>query len=337
MGLFSWLFGGGGEKKDPLAPLMAQLQPLIDTQKNIATKISDTGIGDVGLARDNYDYVSKYLKTLFEGGDDELLKLLDVSGMNKNIDENEQRLAELGVRGSARAASLGQSNFDRDAALSNVLKQLRFAAPTQLAQIAQGIGNLGLGELSAATGAGAQASNTLFGVEQLRDADADRKSALIGSIFEAIGSVAGGVLGCVTKDSIFTGKGDFITGYRLKVGDMLLSYDDEGNKVYRPVIRIKETPNQKVTIVNAGRRIRTTPSHVFLTLKLKAIKCADLFIGSTLDNIETETPCKVKTLEQTTADVMLPKVQDETRCYPIVINGFLSEDDDPLEEEKSNA
>lgn len=183
------------EDKHKYDPLMAQLQPLIDSQKKVSEASSTAGLKDTDAATKNYNYVSDYLKKLLEGSDEELLKILDASGATKNIDENQQQLSELGVRGGRRSSILGQSGFSRDAALSNLLKQLRFSAPDKIAQIAQGIGNLGLGELSAATGAGAAASNNIFGVEGLKQQDAARRSALIGSIFEAVGGAAGAYFG----------------------------------------------------------------------------------------------------------------------------------------------
>lgn len=185
---------GGGKKKDPYEDLWKKLSPYLDSAQKITEQSATEGLGNVGAARKDYDYVSSYLKKLLEGSDDELLKMLDASGATKNIDENQQQLSELGVRGGRRASILGQSGFDRDAALSNVLKQLRFSAPDKIANIAQAIGNLGLGELSASTGAGAQGSSLIFGVENLKQQDKARKSALIGSIFEAIGSVAGAAI-----------------------------------------------------------------------------------------------------------------------------------------------
>lgn len=187
----SKLFGGGGSKKDPYADLLGQLNPIIDQNKKISSQAGDAGLADTTSARNDFDYVSSYLKKLLTGSDDELLKMLDASGATKNIDENQQMQSELGVRGGNRASILSQSGFDRDAALSNILKQLRFSAPDKIANIAQAIGSLGTGELNASVGAGANASNVIFGIEQIKRADKARKAALIGSILSAIGTAAG--------------------------------------------------------------------------------------------------------------------------------------------------
>lgn len=190
-----WGGGSGEKKKDPYADLLAQLAPYLEQNKKIATQAGTEGLADIGTARKDLDYVSSYLKKLFEGSDDDLLKLLDAGGATRNIDENEQQLSEFGVRGGRRAASLGQLGFNRDASLNNLLKQLRFSAPDKIANIAQILGNMGLGELSASQGSSAQASNVFFGIQGLREADKDRKAALIGSIIEAIGGAAGAFFG----------------------------------------------------------------------------------------------------------------------------------------------
>lgn len=188
-------FGDGKKKADPYAALMAQLNPIIQSQQKVNEQAATAGLSNVGAAREDYDFINKYLKDILTGSDENILKLFDTAALTQNIDENTQQLSEQGVRGGRRAAALGQSYFDRDAAINRVLQQLRFAAPQQMAQISQAIGNLGLGELSASTGAGAQTSNVLFGVEQLKDADADRRANLIASIFTAIGGTTGAIAG----------------------------------------------------------------------------------------------------------------------------------------------
>lgn len=188
-------FGGNKKKDDPYAALMAQLNPIIQSQQKINEQTAASGLANTAAARSDYDFVNKYLKDILTGSDENILRLFDTASLTQNIDENVQQLSEQGVRGGRRAAALGQSYFDRDAAVNRVLQQLRFAAPTQISQISQAIGNLGLGELSASAGAGAQASNILFGVEGLKQADADRRAQLIGSIFQAIGGAAGAIAG----------------------------------------------------------------------------------------------------------------------------------------------
>lgn len=189
------LFTKDKPKTDPYAALMGQLQPLIDQQKKISGQAGNAGLADTATARGDYDYVTKYLKTFLTGSDDEILKQLNVGDYTKNIDENEQQLSEQGVRGGARAASLGQGYFNRDAAINRILQQVRQSAPDKIANIGQAMGNLGLGELSASLGGSGQASQNIFGVEDLRQRDADRRAQLISSIFSAIGGAAGAFFG----------------------------------------------------------------------------------------------------------------------------------------------
>jgi len=176
--LFHGIFGGGGPKKDPYAALMTQLQPLIDQQKDISSTAGKAGLAETGKAASDFDYVTKYLKTFLTGTDDDILKQFDVSGLTKNIDENEQQLAEQGVRGGARAASLGSAYFDRDASINRILQQIRQSAPDKIANIAQAMGSLGTNELSASLGGSQAASQQIFGVEGLKQADADRRARL---------------------------------------------------------------------------------------------------------------------------------------------------------------
>lgn len=309
--IFHGLFGGGGPKKDPYANLMNQLNPLINTNTDIAKTAGTSGLANIDTATKDYDYVSKYLKSLFEGSDSQLLSLLDSSGATQGIDENAQQISELGVRGGNRSANLGQANFNRDAQLSNLLKQLRFAAPDKLAQIAQGIGNLGTGELSASTGASNIASNNLFGVEQLHQADADRKAALIGSIFQSIGATAG-ALACLVLEAKIKVPGGAIRLANIQIGDEIISRTLDNNRIIRKVIRIRDTPNQLVKDFESTRP-SATPSHVFYTYKWREILCSEL--ESTGEHM---------------ADVRIIKLDNEQFNYPFLANEYWSCDDDCL-------
>lgn len=182
---------GHGKKTDPYANLLSQLNPLIKAQTDATTKSTAAGLENVGAARNDLDFVSDWFKKTLNGSDDELMKMFDTSGLTHNIDENVQQQSESGVRGGARAAVIGGSYFARDAAINKALQQLRFMAPDKIASIAKDIGNLGLGEMGAGTSASGAASNDIFGVEQLRQADKARKAQLIGSIFEALGGTIG--------------------------------------------------------------------------------------------------------------------------------------------------
>jgi hypothetical protein len=327
----------GGDDDGVSDRSMAQLQPLIDIQSQISRESSTEGLGNVASARGDLEYVSDYFKKLFEGSDEDLLKILDADGATRNLDENEQMLSELGVRGGRRAADLGQSAFDKDATLDRLLKQLRSAAPTQIAQIAQTLGNLGLGELSASVGAGAQASNTIFGIEEAADRDSDRRTALLGGILETIGGFAG-VLACVAVgDSyILTPEGDKLLK-DLEIGAEVCSFDvDTGEEVIRKISRVRIAEDRTVMVISAnGKQIRPTLSHVFTDdLMDEDIVAEDLEDSDELtlyiEKAFIDYPVKLKGTEA--SDVIIVKLDDEDASYPMVINGFLCLDDDSLVE-----
>lgn len=338
-GLSGSIFGiGGGDKKkkDPYEDLLSQLTPLIEQNKQISGAAGKEGLANVGAAREDLDYVSKYLKSLLEGSDDDLLKLFDSSEVTRGIDENVEQLSELGVRGGRRAAVLGQQNFDRDSSISRIISQLRFGAPDKMASVAQVLGNLGLGELSASSGASAGASNVLFGVEGLKQADKDRKAELIGSIFEAIGAVAGTVACVARMGSHYYVPAGKISAHLVKIGDDLLSYTLEGEPIVRKVIRIRETPRQLTKIISNGNTIiRVTPTHTFLDVKFDSETIAGTvedgdalsFVNGDRSKLSEK---NVKVLGEEFNDVHIVKVGDEEKSYPIVVNGYLCLDDDPL-------
>lgn len=329
IGLFS-----GGKKKDPYANLLAQLNPLITAQTNIATKESDAGLASTGKAAENLDYVSKFMKDLLEGSDDNILKMFNTSELTQNIDENAGQLNELGVRGGRRAAVLGNSYFDRDSAINKMLQQIRFGAPDKIANIAQILGNLGLGELSASTGSSAAASNVLFGVEQLKQADKDRKAELIGSIFEAIGAVAGGIA-CVSLYGshiyVPTGK---IAANLIEIGDEVISFDKETKqKIIRKVIRKRITPRQITKIISNGNTIiRPTLTHNFYDSNFEEILTGNLDGGDLLTitnkDVSSLSDKSIIVLGEEKNDVIIFKLDNDYENYPFICNGYICVDDD---------
>lgn len=191
-GLVSLFKKDNKPKADPFAALM---QPLIDVQTATAKQASSEGFSDTGKARGDLTFVSDWFKKIMTGSDDDLMKLLDIDGLTKSIDENEQQMSEQGVRGGRRAAVLGSAYFDRDALIDKTLKQLRFAAPDKIADIAAQIGQLGLGEIGAGTGAANSAGNMLLSVKEMQQREKDRRAALIGNILGAAGSALGAYFG----------------------------------------------------------------------------------------------------------------------------------------------
>lgn len=307
-------------KTDPYQALLDQLNPLIQAQTKVTTQAGAAGLSDTGKSRSDLDYVSNWFKNILTGSDDSLLKMFDTSGLTKNIDENQQQLNESGVRGGARAATIGGASFNRDAAINKALQSLRFAAPDKIADIASRIGSLGLGELGAATGASAGASSNLFGIEQLKQADADRRTQLIGSIFEAIGAVTGAAV-CVVADTTYvkTTNGEIIAR-DIELNDEIIS----GEKI-RKVIRKRLAINEPIIrLFTKFNMIEVTHSHVFSEENSKEVIASEIMIGSLLNKRE------IIKIEYGIADVVIIKLDDEEANYPFITNNFVSLDDDCL-------
>jgi hypothetical protein len=328
--------GGGGGSSASTNSTDQQLQQLFDLQKQIADYALPTAQGAIGKATAGYDTSLNFFNKIMSGSDEDLMKLLDIDSVTKASDQNEQLLAELGVRGGARSAGLANASFDRQASVDRVLKQLRFAAPSQIASIAQGYGNIGLGALSAAGGAGAQASDILFGQESLKDTDAANRNALLGGIFQSIGTFAG-LLACVSLEgsSIAVPSGKMHVRF-LEVGDEVLSFDMKtGKSVIRTVIRKRISEKQGVRIISNGvRTIKPTPTHVFIDLDSEEITCADL-VNEDLLAIASEDGKAVdykpiSIIGTEICDVVTIKLDDENDSYPMIINGYVCTDDDPL-------
>lgn len=338
-GIFHGLFGGGGPKKDPYADLLSQLNPLISQNTQTATQAGTAGLVDTAKGKDDLNYVSNYLKSLLTGSDDELLKLFDSSEITAGIDNNVEQINSLAPRGGRRAASVGQSYFDRDASINRVLEQLRFGAPDKISSVAQALANVGLGELSASTGAGIAASNNLFGVQQLRQQDKDRKAQLIGSILGAIGSAAGAIACVSIWGSHFHSPTGKIAANTLKEGDELYSYTANGDLCIRKVIRIRKKEQQITKIISNGNSIiRPTLTHEFCDSQLdKKVICGALESEDLLSVVNGRTDKisekSIKILGEEKNDVIIVKLDDEEDSYPMIVNSYICYDDDPLPDE----
>lgn len=320
-GIFHAIFGGGGVKKDPYADLINSLSPANTAATNTATQAGAAGLKTTADATNNLNFVSDWMKKILTGSDDELLKMFDASSLTKNIDENQQQQTETGVRGGARAAAIGQSSFDRDAALNRTLQGLRFAAPQQLATIAGQIGQIGLGEENTATQAGQALSQNIFGVQNLRQQDKARRAELIGSIFEAIGGAAGAAFGaCVGVDSLIKTPTGKVFAHLLEVGDEVVS-----KGIVRKIIRLRFNKDQKVRKIHTiNNNIKATPSHVFDEGEDREVICSELSVGSLLNsNI-------ILFIEDKVSDVVIFKLDDEDFNYSFNANGFECLDDDCL-------
>ena len=193
------LIGRRGSSSNPssasTSALDAQQQQLIDIQKQIANygiPTSKTNFEKAGAA---YDTSLDFYKKLLSGSNEDLLGLLNADEYTKSADESEASAYNLAGRSGSRAATLAGVNESRMGNLYRIISQLRSSAPSEIANIGQAIQNMGAQQLSAASGGLNSASNSIFGLSQLRQQEADRRSQLIGSIIGAGGTILGAILG----------------------------------------------------------------------------------------------------------------------------------------------
>lgn len=188
----SFLFG---KPKPPAVTIPPQLQPILDLQKQVAQFGMTQAQPAIEKATGAYDTSLDFFKTMMSGSSEDIMKLFNAQDYTRSADVSEATAQELGGRTGARAAVVGQSTEDRAANLNKILEQIRVNAPGQIAQIGQSFSNLGTGMLSAAMGGGAQASNIIFGQQELASQALDRRNQLISSIIGTAGGVLGAYLG----------------------------------------------------------------------------------------------------------------------------------------------
>jgi hypothetical protein len=205
MGLLSFLspisnlFKSHGPKKDPYAALVASLQPYLDQQKKISQNAFESGTGDINSGRSGVDNLINYYSKYLSGNRDFITKDIDLSGVTKSYDQAEQQTADFGVRGGRSASMLAGLPFEKLSAINKIVQQVRSEAPHELGNLYGMLLNLGSSELSTSLGASGANISSLFNVQELKDAkdkaEADRRAAIISSIFSAGGAALGGYLG----------------------------------------------------------------------------------------------------------------------------------------------
>lgn len=343
MGILSWIFNPIGsiinhnKSKAKQPNLNDQLAPYLQQFSDIATKYSGQADTDYGKASAGYDEALNYFHKIMSGSRDELLDTLDASNLNKAADEQTQQNYETAPRGGARAATAANLGFDKFAQLNSFLQNLRSQAPGQLANIAQAISNMAQGKLSAATGSLGSASNILFGLESVKQQVADRHAQLLGSIFQAVGTIAGAVA-CNTLDTwILTPD----KGYRLlreiQVGDRIsIPVGMDGEFSEGRVIRKETKRGQPVFELTCnGSYIKGTSSHVLVGVDNSEIKFEELNGKPVIvpfyidDKIRKTNLTKFKLLDKP-EDVAILKINDEKNNYNYITNGFISVDADCL-------
>lgn len=172
-----------------------QQQAIIDIQKRLADYGIPAGQESFTKASGAYDTSLDFYNKILTGSNDDLLSLINADEYTRSADEAEATAYSLAGRSGNRAAALSGVSETRAANLNRILTQLRASAPGEISTIGQAIANMGAQQLSAGAGGLTSASNALFGLSQLKQQDADRRSQLIASIIGTAGTVAGAVLG----------------------------------------------------------------------------------------------------------------------------------------------
>jgi|SRR6185295_14483822 len=175
--------------------LDSQQQELIDIQKKLAEYGIPAGKANFEKAGSAYDTSLDFYKKILTGSNEDLLSLINADEYTKSADEAQATAYSLAGRSGNRAATLAGVEESRAGNLNRILTQLRASAPGEISSIGQAIANMGAQQLSAGAGGLSSASNSLFGLSQLKQQDADRRAQLIGSIIGTGGTILGAVLG----------------------------------------------------------------------------------------------------------------------------------------------
>lgn len=329
---FGW-FGGSKKKKEPT--FQEILAPYLKQYSDIATKYSSAADEDYSKAGIGYDSAMKYYQNLLGGSRENLLKTLDASAITAAMDEQERQNYELAPRGGRRAATAANLGFNKFSSLNKYLQQLRGAAPEQIANLAQAFANMGQGKLSAAMGGTAGASNLLFGTEQIKQQEKDRKAALIGSIFEAIGAVAGGVAAaCNTLDTwILTPKGHKQLR-DINVGDRVITVLANGKFEEAKVIRKEIKKEQDIYELKCtNTMLRGTIGHVLagaegVELSFEELPEENPLLPMVINEDLATTSIVSFGITKLKEDVAILKLNNEKENFNYITNGLISIDAD---------
>jgi hypothetical protein len=191
-GLLGKLFGGGSKKpSSDIQGLNTQLQPLVDLQKKFAEYGFPAAQESFGQASNVYDTSLDFYKKILNGSNEDVLGLLNADEYTKSADESEANAYSLAGRSGSRAATLAGINESRVGNLNRIISELRANAPDKIANIGQAIANMGAQQASLATGTSINASNILFGIQNVKTQEADRRAQMIASIIGGASSIAG--------------------------------------------------------------------------------------------------------------------------------------------------
>jgi hypothetical protein len=333
-GISGTIAGVGGGKKTKTPTMNDQLAPYLQQYSDIAKQYSNQAGADYNVADKNLNDVLGYYHNILNGSREDLLKTVDASGLTAATDEQERQNYELASRGGRRAATGANLEFDKLAILNKYLQSLRGEASGQITNIAQLFANMGQGKLSAAMGGTAGASNLLFGEEQIKQQIADRKAALISSIFEAIGGAAGMAIGCNTLDTwILTLKHGYIQLEDIRIGDKVYTLVNEKLEEAK-VIRKDTLKNQNIYELNCNDSLlKGSLSHVLTGVDNSEVIFEDILTEVALiplyknDEFITTSVKSFKQLNEK-EDVAILKLNNEKDNYNYITNGFISIDAD---------
>jgi hypothetical protein len=323
------------DSKKPKEPTLAdQLAPFLKTYTDTSKQYSDQANTDYGVADKNLTGVLDYYHNILSGSRENLLKTVDASGLTAATDEQERQNYELAPRGGRRAATGANMEFDKLAILNKYLQSLRGEAPGQIANLAQVFANIAQGKLSAAMTGTAGGTNIVFGKEQVAQQVADRQAALIGSIFSAIGSVAGLAIGCNTLDTwILTPKHGYIQLKDIRVGDEVYTIAEEKLEQAK-VIRKNILQNQEVYVLNCSNGLlKGSLTHTLAGMDDSEFTFKDIPTDVILipmyvnDDFMTTSVKSFSKIDRKEAVAIL-KLNNERSNYNYITNGFISIDAD---------
>lgn len=343
-GLIGKAFGVGGDKKkkDPYADFLSSIKPYLDKANDISDETWGLAKDELNKANTILDIPLDFYKRLQSGSMtlDEVMQYFTNPEMNKNQDENQMILENFGVRGGRRAADISNEQVNRESNINSAYMNLKSQAPQALTNLGQIFGNMGTNLLNPALAGNATGLESMFNIENFRQADKARKAEIISSILGSIGSAAG-FLACVTGDTeIHTSLG------KVSIKELYHTYETNSYKIKAsingdrlvsvPVLYIRETPNQEIWLVetHTGHKLRGTRNHYIITSledytekPLEALTLDDKVVILTNGHVEELNIKSISQLDEKES-VYIMKLGDVENNYMFVTNGFLSLDDD---------
>jgi hypothetical protein len=334
--------GNSKNKKDPYADFLNTIKPYLDKSQAISDETWGLARDELTKANSTLNIPLDFYKRL-QNGDmtlDEVMQYFTNPEMNKNQDENQMILENFGVRGGRRAADISNEQVNRESNINSAYQNLKTQAPAALTNIGQIFGSMGSGLLGSSLEANNTGLQSMFNIENFRQADKERKAEIISSVIGAIGSAAG-FIACVTGDTeVNTSVG------KISINELFKTYEtnnfrikaskSEDRLVSVPILYIKETPSQDIWLIEttSGHKLRGTKNHCIVTSledytekPLEALTLDDKAIILVNGHVEELGIKSIKQLDEKES-VYIMKLGDYENNYMFVTNGFLSIDDD---------